>query len=147
VSVFRACLGKPDAAFGAEAGTVVPAKRRKRQREYHRVTECRLQVKTIAVEETFLAVVIVLTGLRQVAVKLLDADFRLGGQRVQAARTLARERGNRRAGDEHPLGDCLEPQVKGHFGTLGNLSESRSDPCRRAGRAGLVAVRAGLPAE
>jgi len=147
VSVVRARLGEPDAAFDAETGTVVPAQRGKRQREYHCVTEGRLQVETIAVEETFLDIIVVHTRLRQVAIQLLDAGFRLGSQRIQAPRAFACQRGNRRAGDEHPLGDCLEPQVKGHFGARTHLDKPRSDPLGRSGRTGLVTIAARLPAE
>src|SRR5215469_1826263 len=114
VSVVRACLGEPRSALGAQPRAVFLAQRRKRQREHHRITERRLQVKPVTVEETLL-VGLVFTGVRLVAVQLLDADLRGGAQRIQAPRALARQRGDRRAGDEHPLGNRLKPQVKSHF--------------------------------
>jgi hypothetical protein len=70
----------------------------------------------VAVEETFLAVGLVLTGIRQVAVQLLEADLLRRGQWLQAPRALARDRRDRRTGDEHTVGNRFKPQVKCHFG-------------------------------
>jgi len=117
VPVQRARVGEPDAALGTQAGAVFPAQRRKRQRENHRVTECRLQVKPVAVEESLLVVRLVFTRVRQVTVQLLEVDLHGGRQGIQAPCALARQRGNRRAGDEHPLGDRLESQVESHVRT------------------------------
>jgi hypothetical protein len=75
VPVVWSRVGQPDAAFGAEPGAIFPAQRRKRQREHYRVAEGWLQVKTVAVEEALLAVVLVLTRIRQVTVQLLEADL------------------------------------------------------------------------
>src|SRR5262249_59505787 len=105
VPVERARIGEPRAAFGAQPGTVLPAQRRKRQRQHHPVADRRFQVKPVAVEETLLVVGLVFTGVRQVAGQLLEADLRAGGPRVQAPRALACQRGGRRAGAEHPLGN------------------------------------------
>jgi hypothetical protein len=117
VPVQRARLSELDSALGTQPRAVFPAQRRKRQRKHHRIAEGRFQVKPVAVKESFLVVGFVFTGVWQVSVQFLDADLHSGGQRVQAPRALARQRGNRRAGDEHPLGDCLESQIESNVRT------------------------------
>ena len=73
--IFGPVVRELRAALDAQPRAVVPAERRQRQREHYRIAERWLQVKIVAVEVSILAVGAILTRIRQVPVKLLEADL------------------------------------------------------------------------
>ena len=114
--VAGAHLGKPRTAFGAQPRAVFLAPRRERQRENQSISEDRLEIEQVPDQR-----VPVLTGVPAVLLiteQFLAPDLDGLGHRFQAPRALPRHRRGGRGGDEHALGDGLEPDLKVQFGTL-----------------------------
>ena len=63
VPMTRFDIGEPDPAFGAQARAVVPAYRRERQREHHRVTNQRLEVDVVVDQSPDLVVGVSIAAL------------------------------------------------------------------------------------
>ena len=116
--VAGAHLGKPRTAFGTQPGAVFLAPRRERQREDQGISEDRLKIEQVPVQR-----VPGLAGVPAVLLiteQFLAADLDGLGHRFQAPRALPRHRRGGRGGDEHALGDGLEPDLKVQFGALRN---------------------------
>jgi hypothetical protein len=110
VVVARARLGKPHTAFGAQPGAVFPASRSERQRENQGISQGRLKIEQVPVQR-----VPALTGIPTVLLiteQLLTPDANGLGHRVQTARALPGYRRGNRGGDEHALGDRLQPDLE-----------------------------------
>ena len=121
--VVRARLGKPRTAFGTQPGAVFLAPRRERQRENQGISEGRLEIEQVPVQR-----VPVRTGVPAVLLiteQFLAPDLDGLGHRLQASCALPRHRRGGRGGDEHALGDGLQPRPQG---PVRRLAGSR--PCR-----------------
>ncbi len=152
------------AALRAQARAVRPAQRRHRQREHHLVPDQRLQVDQVVHQPGQFVVVGGGCGGRiGVGVQLADPGDDGFGQVDQAPRALPdRDRG-RGPGDQHALGDRLQPQVEVHVGARRDrdhvkahrLVDRRGQPQRAQGarastqrpgvdHPGRVGLRAGM---
>jgi hypothetical protein len=110
VVVAGARLGKPHTAFGAQPGAVFLASRSERQRENQCISQGRLKIEQVPVQR-----VPALTGIPTVLLiteQLLTPDANGLGHRVQTARALPGYRRGNRGGDEHALGDRLQPDLE-----------------------------------
>ena len=116
--VARARLGKPHTTFGAQPRAVFLASRRERQRENQSISQGRLKIEQVPVQR-----VPALTGIPAVLLiteQFLTPDPQRLGHRLQAARALPGYRRGDRGGDEHALGDRLQPDLEVQFGALRN---------------------------
>jgi hypothetical protein len=116
VVVTGARLGKPHTAFGAQPGAVFLASRSQRQRENQGISQGRLKIEQVPVQRVP-ALTGIPTGLL-ITEQLLTPDIKCLGYRDQAARALPGYRRGKRGGDEHALGDRLEPDLEVQFGAL-----------------------------
>ena len=116
--VARARLGKPHTTFGAQPRAVFLAPRRERQRENQSISQGRLKIEQVPVQR-----VPALTGIPAVLLvteKFLTPDLKRLGHWLQAARALPGYRRGDRGGDEHALGDRLQPDLEVQLGALRN---------------------------
>ena len=149
VVVAGARLGKPHTAFGAQPGAVFLASRREWQCENQGISQGWLKIKQVPVQR-----VPALTGIPTallITEQLLTPDTKGLGYRRQAARALPGHRRGDRGGDEHPLGDRLQPHLDVQFGALRNpghagvqVRRSGHGPGFGACRPGAVVQRPGI---
>jgi hypothetical protein len=118
VVVAGASLGKPHTAFGAQPGAVFLAPRRERQRENQGISQGRLEIEHVPVQRV--PAVIVIPAVLLITEQFLAPGLKCLGHRLQAARALPGYRRGGRGGDEHALGDGLQPDLKVQFGALRN---------------------------
>ena len=114
--VVRARLGKPRTTFSAQPGAVFLAPRRERQRENQGISEGRLEIEQVPVQRV--PVRIGAPAVLLITEQFLAPDLDRLGHRFQAPGALTRHRRGGRGGDEHALGDGLEPDLKVQFGAL-----------------------------
>ena len=74
------------------------------------------------------------TSLVVVDEQLLEPHLDLVGDRLQAPRALAVERGSRRARDQDALHDRLQPQVELDRRAFGDTEDFDAQICRRRNR-------------
>ncbi len=137
--VAGARLGKPRAAFGAQPGAVFLASRRERQRENQGISEDRLEIEQVPVQR-----VPVLTGIPAVLLitkQFPEPDLERLRYRFQAPGALPGHRRGGGGGDEHALGDGLEPDLKIQFGALRDPGQAGAEMRRSGHGPGFGACR------
>ena len=108
--VLRARLGERRPALDAQAGAVLAAQWRERQREHQGITEHRLEIEQVPVQSV--PVLVRIPGALLITEQLLAADLDRLRHRFQAPGALTGDRCHRRHGGEHALGHRLQRDVQ-----------------------------------